>query len=114
MDIYYLVAKTPSRQNAFASKRLRVKTPSRQNAFASKRLRVKTPSRQNASTQLNSIFSFIYFGRTQFRGLGNIVGFENSPNSPRKYSPVMKFIDRMSGGKSGGVLTQRRFDAKAF
>jgi hypothetical protein len=57
------------------------------------------PPLPNASTNLNSIFSFIYFIRTHFRGLGNIVGFGNSSNSPRKYSPVIKIIDQMSGGK---------------
>ncbi len=65
----------------------------KQNAFASPLLRLCFAF---ASPPLISFhFSSIYFGRTHFRGLGNIVGFGNSPNSPRNYSPVMKFIYRM-------------------
>jgi hypothetical protein len=66
MDIYYLVAQTPSL------------LPPLLPPFN--------------STQFNSIFSFIYFGRAIFRGLGNIVGFGNSSNSPRNYSPVRKSL----------------------
>jgi hypothetical protein len=64
-----------------------------------KRLCAKTPLRQNASTNLISIFSSIYFGRTHFRGLENIVGFTNSPKSPRNYSPVIKSMDRIAEAK---------------
>ncbi len=60
----------------------------------SKGLCAKMPLRQNASTHLNSIFSSIYFVRTYFRGLGNIVGFTNSRNSPRNYSSVIKSMDQ--------------------
>jgi hypothetical protein len=52
----------------------------------------KTPLHQNASAQYISIFSFIYVGRTHFRGLGNIVGSGNSSNSSRNYSPVRKSL----------------------
>ncbi len=63
----------------------------------------RMPPMANASTLLDSIFSFIYFERAIFRGIGIIVGFWNSFNSPRNYSPVIKFMNE-----------RRRFGAKAI
>jgi hypothetical protein len=72
---------------------------------------VKTPLRQNAFASPPLIsFQFsqsMYFGRTHFRGLGNIVGFTNSPNSARNYLPVMNFIDRIAKAKGNGGKWQK-------
>jgi hypothetical protein len=46
-----------------------------------------------ASTDIISIFSIDVFWRTHFMAFGFIVGFTNSRNSPRNFSPVIKSMD---------------------